>query len=57
MYQIWEPILARILTSTDTHAIDEVWTWDSFQHGDAALLNSENMAGFCTNFLISPVIC
>ncbi|EKM75101.1 hypothetical protein AGABI1DRAFT_80306 [Agaricus bisporus var. burnettii JB137-S8] len=42
--EIWEPVLGRILKSMDAHVIDEVWLWESFQHGDAGLLNSENMA-------------
>lgn len=27
--------------------IDEVWSWESVQHGDAAILNAKSLAGIC----------
>ncbi|XP_006464153.1 hypothetical protein AGABI2DRAFT_180214 [Agaricus bisporus var. bisporus H97] len=44
--EIWEPVLARVLSSPLAHMIDEVWTWESIQHGDAGLINSDHLPAF-----------
>ncbi|KAF6748010.1 Alpha/Beta hydrolase protein [Ephemerocybe angulata] len=64
--EIWEPTLATLLSSQASILIDEVWCWESIQHGDAALINRESisryfdwsdnsrdMISFWTNFLPS----
>ncbi|TFK53115.1 hypothetical protein OE88DRAFT_1734063 [Heliocybe sulcata] len=39
--EIWEPTLAHLVSQSSSSGtyIDEIWTWESVQHGDAALLN------------------
>lgn len=27
--------------------IEEIWTWESVQHGDACLINAESLSGIC----------
>ena len=45
--QIWEPTLAHLLTSPIASIIDEIWLWESIQHGDAGLINAPNASGLC----------
>jgi hypothetical protein len=45
--QIWEPTLAGLLDSPSGKLIDEVWVWESVQHGDAALINRESLSRWC----------
>ncbi|KAJ3573284.1 hypothetical protein NP233_g2519 [Leucocoprinus birnbaumii] len=44
--ETWEPILARIFASPAAVMIDEVWTWECVQHGDAGLINAKALTGF-----------
>ncbi|KAF5353357.1 hypothetical protein D9756_007809 [Leucocoprinus leucothites] len=44
--EIWEPILARIFESPVSGMIDEVWAWESVQHGDAGLINAAALTSF-----------
>ncbi|KZT22255.1 hypothetical protein NEOLEDRAFT_1181002 [Neolentinus lepideus HHB14362 ss-1] len=51
--EIWEPALAQLVSqsqssSSDTY-VEEIWAWESAQHGDAALLNESINAlnGLC----------
>ncbi|KAG2076277.1 alpha/beta-hydrolase [Suillus decipiens] len=41
--EIWETNLCYLLADCDV--IDEIWSWESVQHGDSALLNRENLSG------------
>ncbi|RDB23617.1 Peroxisomal membrane protein LPX1 [Hypsizygus marmoreus] len=43
--EIWEPVLSHLLASPAGAAIDEVWTWESVQHGDACLINADKLGG------------
>ncbi|KAG6812160.1 hypothetical protein H0H92_004091 [Tricholoma furcatifolium] len=43
--EIWEPVLNDLLTSSAAPFIDEVWAWESVQHGDACLLNGDKNGG------------
>ncbi|KAH0578424.1 hypothetical protein H2248_003572 [Termitomyces sp. 'cryptogamus'] len=43
--EIWEPVLQHLLSSSAASVIDEVWTWESVQHGDACLINGERNGG------------
>ncbi|KAF8065184.1 Alpha/Beta hydrolase protein [Lyophyllum atratum] len=43
--EIWEPVLQHLLSSPAASAIDEVWTWESVQHGDAFLINGDKIGG------------
>ncbi|KAG6820194.1 hypothetical protein H0H93_004187 [Arthromyces matolae] len=43
--EIWEPMLGHLLSSPEASVIDEVWTWESVQHGDACLINGEKNGG------------
>ncbi|PCH38438.1 hypothetical protein WOLCODRAFT_130894 [Wolfiporia cocos MD-104 SS10] len=47
--EIWEPALLRLLeahrTSHATYAIDEIWAWEAVNHGDACLINANNLSG------------
>lgn len=45
--QIWEPTLATLLSSPASHIIDEIWCWESVQHGDAALVNHGSISRYC----------
>ncbi|PPQ75295.1 hypothetical protein CVT24_007518 [Panaeolus cyanescens] len=42
--EIWEPFLGHLLSSKEGASIDEVWAWESVQHGDAALINSASLS-------------
>ncbi|KAF9446266.1 hypothetical protein P691DRAFT_733620 [Macrolepiota fuliginosa MF-IS2] len=44
--ETWEPVLGRIFSSPITNMIDEVWTWECVQHGDAGLINAEALTGY-----------
>ncbi|KAG0704980.1 hypothetical protein DFH29DRAFT_997255 [Suillus ampliporus] len=41
--EIWEITLCHLLAACSV--IDEIWSWESVQHGDAALLNRQNLSG------------
>ncbi|OJA17586.1 hypothetical protein AZE42_01217 [Rhizopogon vesiculosus] len=41
--ELWETTLCYLLSVCDI--IDEIWSWESVQHGDSALLNRENLSG------------
>ncbi|KAG1745299.1 hypothetical protein EDB19DRAFT_1894483 [Suillus lakei] len=41
--ETWEPTLCFL--SVACGLIDEIWTWESVQHGDSALLNRQNLSG------------
>ncbi|KAH9474764.1 Abhydrolase domain-containing protein mpaH [Psilocybe cubensis] len=43
--EIFEPTLAHLLSSPAAAVIDEVWVWESIQHGDAALINAPSASG------------
>lgn len=44
---MWESVLAVLLSSPAGRIIDEVWAWESVQHGDAALINAGNLSAVC----------
>ncbi|KAG1733289.1 Alpha/beta hydrolase family-domain-containing protein [Suillus lakei] len=41
--EIWETTLCYLLAVCGV--IDEIWSWESVQHGDSALLNRQNLSG------------
>ncbi|KAG2159263.1 Alpha/Beta hydrolase protein [Suillus bovinus] len=41
--EIWETTLCYLLATCDI--VDEIWSWESVQHGDSALLNRQNLSG------------
>ncbi|KAG1859214.1 Alpha/Beta hydrolase protein [Suillus subluteus] len=41
--EIWETHLCYLLPACGV--IDEIWSWESVQHGDSALLNRHNLSG------------
>ncbi|KAG2126603.1 Alpha/beta hydrolase family-domain-containing protein [Suillus clintonianus] len=43
--EIWETTLRYLLSSSTASLIDEVWSWEAVQHGDAALINESNLSG------------
>ncbi|KAG1878750.1 Alpha/Beta hydrolase protein [Suillus tomentosus] len=43
--EIWETTLRYLLSSHTASLIDEVWSWEAVQHGDAALINETNLSG------------
>ncbi|KAF8958109.1 Alpha/beta hydrolase family-domain-containing protein [Flammula alnicola] len=43
--EIFEPTLAHLLSSPAASIIDEVWAWESIQHGDACLVNAASASG------------
>ncbi|KAF8240976.1 alpha/beta-hydrolase [Tricholoma matsutake] len=43
--EIWEPTLRHLLLSSAGPVIDEVWTWESVQHGDACMINQGALSG------------
>ncbi|KAK0226965.1 Alpha/beta hydrolase fold-1 [Armillaria nabsnona] len=40
----WEPVIAKIFNSTE--GVKECWAFDSLSHGESALLNAKEIAGF-----------
>ena len=54
-WQIFEPTLGHLLSSPAARVIDEVWVWESVQHGDAGIINAPSASGLCTSpFHYSP---
>ena len=48
--QIWEPALERLISGHGQGAnyqIEEIWCWESVNHGDACLVNRDNLGGIC----------
>ncbi|KAG1737510.1 uncharacterized protein EDB91DRAFT_1290408, partial [Suillus paluster] len=43
--EIWETTLRYLLSSNAASLIDEVWSWEAVQHGDAALVNETHLSG------------
>ncbi|KAI0772830.1 Alpha/Beta hydrolase protein [Trametes elegans] len=46
--EIWEPTLQRLMAEYDARAgytINEVWLWEARNHGDAALVNRDQLDG------------
>ncbi|KAF4612863.1 hypothetical protein D9613_011151 [Agrocybe pediades] len=43
--EIFEPTLRYLLSSPAANVIDEIWVWESVQHGDAGLLNAKSATG------------
>ncbi|KAG1731189.1 Alpha/beta hydrolase family-domain-containing protein [Suillus paluster] len=43
--ETWETTLRYLLSSPSASLIDEVWSWEAVQHGDAALVNEANLGG------------
>ncbi|KAG0703560.1 Alpha/beta hydrolase family-domain-containing protein [Suillus ampliporus] len=43
--ETWETTLRYLLSSPSASLIDEVWSWEAVQHGDAALVNETNLGG------------
>ncbi|KAI6002048.1 Alpha/Beta hydrolase protein [Pisolithus albus] len=43
--EIWETMIRSLLDSPAAPLVDEVWSWEAVQHGDAALINAENLSG------------
>ncbi|KAG1752171.1 Alpha/beta hydrolase family-domain-containing protein [Suillus lakei] len=43
--EIWETTLRYLLSSPTASLIDEVWSWEAIQHGDAAIVNETNLSG------------
>ncbi|KAG2095718.1 uncharacterized protein F5147DRAFT_819020 [Suillus discolor] len=41
--EIWETTLCYLLAACSV--IDEIWSWESVQHGDSALLNRQSLSG------------
>ncbi|KAG1867458.1 Alpha/Beta hydrolase protein [Suillus tomentosus] len=41
--ETWETTLCYLLAACGV--IDEIWSWESVQHGDSALLNRQNLSG------------
>ena len=46
-------MLRELLDGAAGEMVDEVWAWDAVQHGDAAVVNAENLSGICTSSLSS----
>lgn len=43
--EIWETTLRYLLSSPTASLIDEMWSWEAVQHGDAALINETSLSG------------
>ncbi|KAG2125806.1 hypothetical protein DEU56DRAFT_743431 [Suillus clintonianus] len=43
--EVWETTLQYLLSSSSASLIDEIWSWEAVQHGDAALVNETNLSG------------
>ena len=46
-------MLRELLGGPAGEMVDEVWAWDAVQHGDAAVVNAENLSGICTSSVLS----
>ena len=45
--QTWEPTLQYLLRSLKGIDVAEIWLWQSVNHGDAAIINANNLCGLC----------
>ncbi|KAG1841425.1 hypothetical protein DFJ58DRAFT_808376, partial [Suillus subalutaceus] len=52
VYWIWETHLCYLLAACGV--IDEMWSWESVQHGDSAPLNRQYFSGSCERSLLRP---
>ncbi|KAG2159382.1 Alpha/beta hydrolase family-domain-containing protein [Suillus bovinus] len=43
--EIWETTLRYLLSSPTASLVDEVWSWEAIQHGDAGLINETSLSG------------
>ncbi|KAH7882978.1 Alpha/beta hydrolase family-domain-containing protein [Phlebopus sp. FC_14] len=43
--EIWETMLRSLLDSPGGTLVDEIWAFESVQHGDAALINANSLSG------------
>ncbi|KAI0800323.1 alpha/beta-hydrolase [Fomes fomentarius] len=46
--EIWEPALDRLLARDEgnvDYIIDEIWSWEAVNHGDAAIINRDSLGG------------
>ncbi|KDQ56886.1 hypothetical protein JAAARDRAFT_132330 [Jaapia argillacea MUCL 33604] len=43
--EVWEPTLVHLLSLPQTYEVEEIWTWESIQTGDSALLNIGRLGG------------
>lgn len=46
-------MIRDLLDAPAGEMVDEVWAWDAVQHGDAAVVNTENQNGICTSLFSS----
>ncbi|CCL98483.1 uncharacterized protein FIBRA_00481 [Fibroporia radiculosa] len=49
--EIWEPTLSNLIAARQktgaSYTIDEIWIWEAVNHGDACLVNGDNLGGMC----------
>ena len=43
--QLWEPTIRHLFSSSAGAVIDEIWAWESVQHGDACMINHDALSG------------
>jgi hypothetical protein len=43
--QLWEPTIRHLFSSSAGAVIDEIWAWESVQHGDACMINHSALSG------------
>ncbi|KAF5355440.1 hypothetical protein D9758_006398 [Tetrapyrgos nigripes] len=42
--ETWEPMIYHLLSSPAGNDIEEIWVWESIQHGDSGLLNAGRLS-------------
>lgn len=52
--QIWEPAIYKLIEtykrSAATYNIDEIWLWETVNHGESCLVNAPSLGGLCSDF-------
>ena len=49
--QSWEPVILHMLEAQrqadSACLVDEIWAWEAVDHGDAAVVNQQNLTSIC----------
>ncbi|EMD30913.1 hypothetical protein CERSUDRAFT_89617 [Gelatoporia subvermispora B] len=43
--EMWEPVLRHVFNATSNYHVDEIWSFDAFNHGDSHLVNANSLGG------------
>jgi hypothetical protein len=49
LVKVWEQMLRYLMSTTKSGEVvfDEIWAWETVNHGDSALINKDNLCALC----------